>query len=266
MESRVRTRAICGILALGAVSLLAAVPVRAAVSQTIHVGVDADGAITMTFADGTPIGSATQPGTQIPAGSYQLVVSENIDDQGDQHAFHLRGPGVDVATSSTQGVQSTTTVTFAAASVYSFVDDDVPTRAPTYFSTPGAVASTTGTGTATTTTAVTGGSTPSSSDPVGSEAVAPLRGTLTAAVSAAGAVTLRFHGMVVTSLRAGRYTFVVTDRSGTAGFVVQQTGATLLALTSTTFVGTKHHIVTLRAGHWSFRSPGKLRHVFTVTA
>jgi hypothetical protein len=90
---------------------------------------------------------------------------------------------------------------------------------------------------------------PTSQDITGS-AVAPFRGTLTAAVSSLGRLTLAYKGRSVTSLKAGRYTVAVSDKSSTNGLLLQKLRHAALSVTSTTFVGKRSLSVTLTPGKW----------------
>lgn len=246
----------------------------AAVSQAIHVNVDADGYITMTFDDTTPIGTLAAPGTVIPAGTYRLVVNNNIDDEGEFHKFHLKGPGVDYASGSgVQTVQTSTTVTFQAASVYSYVDDAFPKVAPVWFSTPGGVAPAGSNTAPTTTTPAASGSSsgsvakPSSEDIVGSTSTAlQLRGTLDGTVTATGVVALRKSGKTVTSLRVGRYRLRVVDHASADGFTIRSLKGSPTSVSGVPFVGTHTATVTLRAGQWLYyATQGAKSHYFLVT-
>ena len=101
------------VLALGAASS------SAAVSQTITAGIDQNRDLTMTFADGTSIGSAQTPGTVIPPGTYTV----NVNDDSDIANFDLQGPGVNFASGVEAFIQLTWTVTFQPCSQYSYQSD-----------------------------------------------------------------------------------------------------------------------------------------------
>ena len=93
----------------------------------------------------------------------------------------------------------------------------------------------------------------SSTDIVGSAiSTATFRGTLLGTVSAAGKLTLKLGGTPVSNLKAGRYTFKISDGSKKAGFTVQQIKSTALTITTATFTGTKSKTLALRAGQWFF--------------
>jgi hypothetical protein len=230
-------------------------PSRAAVSQTLNAGFDADGDIYLTFADGTPIGAPTAPGTVIPAGTYTIGLNNNsLDDLGNPHEFHLFGPGVNLAAGT--AVQATWTATFLPASTYVFQDDLNPTTVHEVFGTPGSGATST-TVPATTTTsppvAAPSGSKPSDDNPVGS-GIVPFRGTLIGAVSKAGKLTLTDHGKTVSTLETGRYTITVSDKSSKAGFMIQEIRRAASTVGGVGFVGKHSVTLDLKPGQWFFYS------------
>ena len=75
---------------------------------------------------------------------------------------------------------------------------------------------------------------------------APLVGT----VSAAGTIRLTFGGKPVGTLKAGRYTFSITDESKKSGFTVQETGRPATTVTTSPFTGKKKQTIVLGAGQW----------------
>ena len=81
-----------------------------------------------------------------------------------------------------------------------------------------------------------------------------MRGTLTAGVSAAGALSLEFKGKSAARLTAGRYRVVVVDRSASSGFVLEQ-AKRALTVSGLKFVGRRSETVALTAGHWLY-TPG----------
>jgi NitT/TauT family transport system substrate-binding protein len=79
-----------------------------------------------------------------------------------------------------------------------------------------------------------------------------------------GFITLRLDGRKVTTLTAGRYTFVVVDTSKTQNFVLDGPG--VHKQTSVRGTGRSTWTVTLKKGKYTFRSSGKksLRRTFRV--
>ena len=250
-------------LVLPAVALLAAAaalglaggagPARAAVSQMLNAGFDADGNIYLTFADGTPIGTPSPPGTLIPAGTYTITLNNNgLDDLGNPHEFHLFGPGVNLSAGT--AIQATWTATFQPASSYTYQDDLNPTTQHFVFGTAGSGATSTTVPVTTTTPPPTSTtSTKPTSDSPLSSAVAPtFRGTLLGAVSAAGKLTLTVKGKAVSSLPAGRYRISVTDRSSRNGFTIQEIRRAATTVSGVSFVGKRSVTLDLAAGQWFF--------------
>jgi hypothetical protein len=80
----------------------------------------------------------------------------------------------------------------------------------------------------------------------------PFRGTLAAAVAAAGTVSLDAKGKAVGSLKPGRYTLTVTDKSPKAGFVLQTLKKPATTVSGASFVGTKKVKVAFNVGQWFF--------------
>jgi hypothetical protein len=228
-----------------------------AVSSTLYAGFDADGNIRLTYADGTMIGTPSPPGTLVPAGTYTINLNNNgLDDAGGMHVFHLFGPGVNLSAGNNLYDTTVWTATFQPSSTYVYQDDNNPTTIHEVFGTPGSGAGTGTTSPPTTVAAPPGAaggkkSKPASQDIVGS-AYVPLRGTLVGTVGATGALKLTWDGKPVTSLKAGRYTFRVTDSSKKAGFTVQEIKNDAVTVTTSPFTGTRSKTLNLKAGQWFF--------------
>jgi hypothetical protein len=105
----------------------------------------------------------------------------------------------------------------------------------------------------TATTPVASSGTPTSNDVVGS-AIAPFRGKLMAAVSAAGTLRAAFEGKSLRTLAAGRYTVAVTDRSSSSGFLFQKGKHAPLVVSGPAFTGKRSTIVALTPGIWTLES------------
>jgi hypothetical protein len=261
MGVRMRAGLLAPVLVLATVLVLqaGARSSHAAVSQTLYANFDADGDIAMTFADGTPIGAPSAPGTVIPAGTYQIVLNNNsLDDLGNPHQFHLFGPGVNL--SAGQSVQANWTATFQPGSTYVFQDDLNPTTEHEVFGTPGSGATSTTVPPASTTSSGAGSSpssgkttSPSSTDVVGSDIKSvPFRGILDGTVTAAGKLTLTSKGKAVSNLKSGRYTFAVVDKATQDGFTVQELRKLPVTVSSVKFVGRRSVSVDLTPGQWLF--------------
>ena len=219
--------------------------------------------------------------SSIAPGTYQVYVTTpqvfaNVDLTGisDMTAcksftqFQLTGPGVSLFTTLQDGDEDKDLLkaTFAANSTYTMVDLNQPSVAR-------AVITTTATGSASSPTGPStsaGGTSPSAkgstqSSLVGS-AVVPFRGKLAATVDAAGKLSLTTKGKPVATLKAGLYTFTVVDKSATSGFEIQRLKAGATTLTSVAYKGTHVASITLKAGQWTFFSPGGHKNYFIVSA
>ncbi len=243
------------LLALSALVLAASTSIaHAAVSQTISAGIDQNQELMMSFADGTPIGSPSPPGTLIPPGSYQVAVNDGSDIGN----VDLNGPGVSDATGVDTLIRLTWNVTLQPCSIYSYTDDTVATSTQ-WFQTSASTASTAPCASAPEAApAVPTSNTPSGS---GTSATTPAKkkiaplvdcGTLAARVSRSGALSLTLAGKAVNSLRSGRYAISVVDDSRGAGFTIQEIRSSAITITTTTFVGKRTRTVALPAGQWLF--------------
>jgi len=67
-------------------------------------------------------------------------------------------------------------------------------------------------------------------------------------------ISLKSHGVKVKTLKAGAYTFVVTDKGSIHNFVIEREsgGKFEKALTTIPFTGTKTVTVTLGKGKWKY--------------
>jgi hypothetical protein len=217
------------------------------------------------------VGDAGTAVASVPPGTYQLVVDTPFAFSNGLAScefvqFHLTGPGINVDTDLGSGDSEVEqhTITLQAGGTYTVQDDGRPaqTRRTFTVATSGSAAST-GNSTKTSSSSSTKGGTPSK-DLVGS-AIGPLRGSLEAAVSKAGKLTLQKSKQSVSSLKSGRYTFRVADSSSKAGFVVQLVKSEPTTVSSAKFTGTRAVTVNLTPGQWFFSTPGGTRHPFIVT-
>lgn len=235
-----------------AVALLALAPVahgRGAATPTLRVTFTPSGTITVALPDGTPVGTTSGAPTTIPAGYYTLLFfgpGECIN----LPLFELRGPGVDINDDMLGGETDTHTLyaTFLPNTTYTWHSDRNSAVVYSFRASSDVVAAQPGTAT-TSTSGTTVKVKPASQDIVGS-AVLPFRGTLAAAVNPTGQLTLAFKGKSVTSLKAGRYTIAVSDRSSTNGFVVQKLRHAAVNVTGLSFVGRHSVSLMLTAGKW----------------
>jgi hypothetical protein len=175
------------------------------------------------------------------------------------HKWHLTGPGVDISTAGADLNCDSSVEQYLGvlqpSSTYTIQDDLHSAVRPVVFRTSTTGSSTTGqTGT---TPATHSGSKVQNSDIAGS-GVPAYRGSLVAAVSAAGALSLDRGGRPVRSgaLKAGRYTIALADRNSKVGFRLEKVDPPkrTLVLTSAAFVGKRSVTVRLDAGGWTFFS------------
>ena len=247
-----------------AIFAVAAAPAHAAL-PTLHVTY----AMNCTF---TITDDAKQPVTSIAPGNYQVQVTTpvafgGIDLSGtnDMTAckgfvqFHLTGPGVNVETTLMDGDAGfdLMPVTFQAGQTYTATDGNQPTVARVSFTTsssgsaaPVPTSTTSPTSSKKTSTGGAGNSV------LGTPLPTALRGTLVATVGHNGALTLTDRGLLVTSLKSGRYRVVVDDRSSIAGFTLQRLKQPAQTVSGATFVGKKTATISFGAGQWFFYPAG----------
>jgi hypothetical protein len=168
--------------------------------------------ISLTRADGSEV-------TNVPAGAYTVTV----DDRGVEHNFHLRGPGVDMATSPPNVETVTWNVTLVDG-LYTFVCDIHPTQMRGQFT-------------------VGAGPPPSPPAPPPPPALRPL----TATVGPGRRIVVSAR-----TVRAGRYRITVRDRTRTDNFHLIGPGVN--RRTGVAFRGQVRWTVTLRRGTYRFRS------------
>jgi hypothetical protein len=213
-----------GILAVVAVSIPAAATSAPNATLTGVVGPGFN--ISLKNADGTNV-------THLDAGTYDISVSDNSI----EHNFHLRGPGVDLATL----LETTGTVTWTVAitdGTYTFICDAHPTQMKGSFT--------------------AGNVQPPPPPP-------PPAGKLSGRVTSK-AISLKNGGSKVRSLTAKKYRITVSDTSKTQNFhlkgpgVNKKTGVAARAKATWT--------LSLKPGKYIYRSDKsrKLRGSFTVKA
>jgi len=229
---------------------------QAASPPPLYVTYDANGNLSASVAGSAALSSSSA----IPPGPYWVTFDNEFSSERIVHKWHLFGPGVDVSTVAAD-LNCDSSIeqylgTLQPSSVYTVQDDFHPTIRPVVFRTSATGSSTSG---------QAGGSSPAgksgsnvnNSDIVGS-GLLPYRGSLAAAVSAAGKLSFTRGGRPVssTSPKAGRYTITVVDGSAKAGFTLKklEPSKRTLVLTSASFVGRRSIRVQLGAGRWTFFS------------
>jgi hypothetical protein len=241
-----------GALAAGLLILAPAAQGRTAAALTVNVTFFTNGSMTVTLPDGTPVGAPSGTPTVIPAGYYTMVLTGPGGCTVLPH-FDMQGPGMHVHDNMTEGevANSSFGVYFQPSATYVWTDEAVPGVVNT-FKTSSDIQGTAPNQPATGFQAGKHG-TAQSTNPLGSVQL-KFRGTLSAAVSSTGKLTLLFKGKSVSSLTAGKYTIVVTDQSNKNGFAFRKIKRTV-TVTGVAFVGKHTGKVSLSAGKWVF-TPG----------
>jgi hypothetical protein len=255
--------------AIAVAALLAVSPAalgRSAANPTIRVQFSLNGQITVTGPTGAPLGTTSGSPTVIPAGYYTVLL---VGPGGCAVIpyFELKGPGENIANNLTEGELDNDSVNafLQPNSTYTWRNRDVPGSLFTF------VTSSDVQGTAPPVAGPKGNesanhTTVKSTDFVGSD-ILPVRGTVTAAISSAGGLSLAYKGKSIGRLNAGRYTIAVTDKSTTSGFVLQKKTHAATSITTRTFVGRKSAKVELTPGKWVFTpSGGKQAYTISVVA
>ena len=236
-----------------------------AATPSLIVTFTASGAVSVALPTGVAVGSTSGAPTVIPAGYYTLVMNgpgECIN----LPLFELKGPGVDIQDDMLGGETDTHSLyaNFLPNSTYTWHIDRNQSVVYTFKASADSVGGAVPTGSGS--SSATSGKTPkpTSQDITGS-AVLPFRGTLTGGVSAAGTLTLAYKGKSVTSLRAGKYTIAVTDKSSSSGFMLKKLNHAVMNVTGVAFVGRHSASVQLTAGRWLFiPRPGKTAYSIAV--
>jgi hypothetical protein len=217
--------------------------------------------------------------TSIAPGTYQVYVQTpqvfaDVDLTGifDMTAcksfvqFQLSGPGVNLSTTLQQGDEDKDLLSanFQPSGTYTASDLNQPTVARAVFSTTATGTPTPSSGGGNTSTGSTSSSKGSTQSSLVGSAVVPFRGKLAATVSAAGKLALTTKGKPVNTLKAGLYTFTVVDNSAKSGFAIQKLKAGATTLTGVGYKGTHVASITLKAGQWTYFSPGGKKTYFIV--
>ena len=248
-------------LSAGLLLLAPAAQGTSAASLSLVVSFFANGTISVTLPDGTPLA----PSQVIPAGYYTLLFSGPGGCTSLPY-FHLTGPGTNIVTNMAEGAtqKTTNTANFLPSSTYVWSDDAFPGTLHT-FTTSAVVEGSPPSGSESTTGTVGKGKGVTYQDIVGSDIV-PFRGTLTAAVSAAGRLSLAYKGKSISKLKAGKYTIKITDGSSTDGFTLEKLKHAAASLTGSAFVGKRTASVHLTTGTWRFAAGrGKAAYSIVVT-
>lgn len=214
--------------------------------------------------------------TSISPGNYQIdvrtplafgTIPRNFTDMTackGMAQFQLTGPGVNFFTTLTAGCEADTvdTETFQPSATYNAQDNNQPSVARASFTTlasgaPANVAASYG--------STSSGKGTVSTDIVGSALLAR-RGTLTGKLSANGKPTLTSKGKAVSTVKAGRYVFAITDEDAKGSFMILGPKMRVkTSLTGVKFVGHRSATIALTPGRWVyFAGLGEI-HSFSVT-
>jgi hypothetical protein len=236
---------------------------RSAQSLSLNVEFSYTGQISVTLPNGTPVGTTSGSPTVIPAGYYSVILSGPGGCTLTPY-FMLRGPGVAITDNMAQGEDFFTEIVtnLLPNSTYTWRNSDNPSVVYT-FTTSGDIVGTQPP------PAVwngpTSGKKSQNSDIVGSN-LSPFRGALAGTVGTGGQLTLTYKGKRVVTLKAGRYTFAVTDRSTTNGLQMVSGKRKAVRVSAADFVGRLTASVTLSAGKWVFSTvPAKQAQTVVVS-
>ncbi len=253
-------------VALVAIGLLALAPVaqgRTSAGNALDVTFTADGVITMTLPDGTPVGSASGAPTVIPAGSY-VIYLQGPDGCVDLPFFMLKGPGENIVDNLSSGASTNSyNANFAAGATYTWFNDANP-KVVFSFTAAGSGGSASSGSSASGSSASGSVSGSSSSSGHATSNTGSALGTLEGAVSSAGRLTLSLGGKSVKKLAPGTYKVSVVDKSSTGGFLLAL-GKHVVTVTAGKFVGAHTATVKLTSGRWSIETKSGAKPVFAVT-
>jgi hypothetical protein len=242
--------------------LAPAADAASAANLSLVVSFFANGTISVTLPDGTPLGAASGSSQVIPAGYYTLLFSGPGGCTSLPY-FHLTGPGTNIVTNMAEGAtqKTTNTANLLPSSTYVWSDDAFPGVTHT-FTTSAVVEGSPPSSETSTTGGAGNGKGVSYADIVGSDVI-PFRGTLTAAVSAAGRLSLAYKGKSVARLKTGRYTVKVDDGSSSDGLIVEKLQHAAASITGAAFTGKRTASVHLTVGRWLFTA-GKTKYLIVV--
>jgi plastocyanin len=178
----------------------------------------------------------------LPAGSYELVVS----DRSEEHNFHLTGPGVDVSTEVEFVGEKTFSITVTDG-IYRFVCDPHADRMRGSFDVGVGAGGDSGDGYA----GGSGGSSGSGGGTAPAKPSVPVGSRLALTVGPGFTITLRSGGgQAIRRLAPGGYTVVARDRSDLHN--AHLTGSGVNRKTTVPFVGTTTWKISIRAGTLRF--------------
>ena len=268
MSSRGARFVVSSLALIGVLFVAPVAQARPAAPLTLMVDYSYTGDITVTLPSGQPVGAKSGTPTVIPAGYYNVELTQ--PGCVDTPTFILSGPGVSIFDNLQNGevVTDAVAASFQPNSTYTWRSGAVNPPVIFTFQTSGDTVGTppppsgrTAKGPTSTNpqtnTSIVGSGAPSGAKP---------RGTLAGIVSSAGNAALAFKGKAVTVLKAGKYTFAITDESTARSFVLRRPSHPAMTLTGGPFVGRHSTTVTLTTGQWYFAAgPNGKKSYFAVT-
>jgi hypothetical protein len=229
--------------ALGLV-LLATGGAGAATFPSIYVNYSDSCVFTMSADGGFTLASTAAPGTVLPPGRYQIVLTTTKNAPSCPMDFRLSGPGVQLEWEfGNEAIDAMASETLLPSSTYTATDVKDGSRGYVVFSTSATGSSASLVTQAPSTAAGKGQTLPG----VVGSSVAPYRGPLAATVSSTGRLTVTLRGRPVHTLAAGRYRVQVIDRSSRSGVAIA-TGSRRRAVSGIAYVGTKTATLAVAAG------------------
>jgi hypothetical protein len=218
---------------------------RAATLPSIYVDYSDACTFSMRADGGITLATAAAPGTTLPPGLYQVVLTAPKNAPSCPMDFKLVGPGVTLEWNfGGEALDAMATETFAPSATYVATDVANPSRGLVVFSTTASGSSSslvtqlpsTATGKGVTLPGVVG------------SALLPFRGTVLVSLPLSGAFAVTSRGRRVTRLQPGRYRLVVTDGSATRGLAEVSRGGDRTVLTTSRYTGRRTVTLALTAG------------------
>jgi len=232
--------------------------VGAATLPSLYVDYGDDCVFTMRADGGLSLAGTAAPGTTIPPGTYQVVLSVPQDAPSCPMHFQLQGPGVRLEWDfGGEALNALATETLQPSSTYVATDLRNPARYRAVFSTAASGSSNSLVGQMPSTATGKGRTEPA----VVGSALLPYRGVLPVTLRTSGAVALAAR-----PLKAGRYDLKVDDNAARHGLAVRRASGRPVRITGAAFVGRRTARIALRPGTWTFSSgPGGAKRVVVVS-
>jgi hypothetical protein len=267
MSSRGAGLVVASLALIGVLFAAPAAEGRLVAPLTLMVNYSYTGDITVTLPSGQAVGVRSGTPTVIPAGYYNVELSQ--PGCVDTATFILSGPGVSIFDNLQNGevVTDAVAANFQPNSTYTWRSGAVNPPVIFTFQTSGDTVGTPPPSSGPTAKGPTSTNPQTNSSLVGSGALSGARGTLAGTVNPAGTAVLAFKGKAPTVLKAGKYTFTITDKSPAHGFVLRRPSHPPMDLTGGAFVGRHSTTVTLTPGQWYYAAgPNGKKSYFAVSS